>query len=323
MRESEQGREGTPGLAAVSPVVSPGASSGPGEYASVAGAVAGILPAGGRVLGPASAVGGAAESLASPLPRAERATTRPAGADFGRANDVSADRGIRKTVEHANASLGSPGAVLVRPLMYDELGRLERAGQARSGPGRLPPSVRGKATQLGWVELMQRFELDTFFTMTFSDRYAVEHFIRTNTSALNNFERWVKNTGLPGNYFVAPEPHLCRDSPHLHGLLQAGSLPRRVLWADWFADRGRARLDPPRSDAAAIYCAKYAIKEGDSDGFRFRFLNPAQAVRLERKAGRSPYGMVRLRSVQSLCEPLGFPPAGVPPAGVAHPICDL
>jgi hypothetical protein len=161
----------------------------------------------------------------------------------------------------------------------DAIADLTERGMRRRRPDPLPRSVAGVASQLGWVELMQRFELDTFFTMTFSDQYADDHYIRTNTSALNNFERWVKHTSLPGNYFVAPEPHLCRDSPHLHGLLQAGSMPRRVLWADWFSERGRARLDPPRSDAAATYCAKYAIKEGDTDGFRFRFLNPAQAAR--------------------------------------------
>jgi len=181
------------------------------------------------------------------------------------------------------ASQGGPVSRL--HLDVDAIAGLAERGLRRRRPDPLPRSVGGVASQLGWVELMQRFELDTFFTMTFSDEYAGDHYIRTNTSALNNFERWVKNTGLPGNYFVAPEPHLCRDSPHLHGLLQAGSMPRRVLWADWFAERGRARLDAPRSDAAATYCAKYAVKEGDTDGFRFRFLNPAQAARLERKGG--------------------------------------
>jgi len=127
-----------------------------------------------------------------------------------------------------------------------------------------------------WGSFLTRFPLDTFFTCTFSDEYAVEHHVYSATSALNNFERFLRDAGVPGQYFVAAESHYCRDVPHLHGLLESRGLPLRNLWGAWFVTRGRSRFEPPRSDAARIYCTKYAVKDINADSLRFRLGEPAR-----------------------------------------------
>lgn len=136
------------------------------------------------------------------------------------------------------------------------------------------PASRGRgghaqAVRDNWAAFLGSFPLDTFFTLTFSPEYAEKHFVYSHTSALNQFQRWVKEIGYPGQYFVASEEHFDRDTPHLHGLMQSLDVPLRNYWFDWFKDRGRAKLEPPRSDAAAIYCAKYCLKDRDSDSYRF------------------------------------------------------
>lgn len=166
--------------------------------------------------------------------------------------------------------------VLSRQASAEELEALASAAARASNIPPLPRSTAHAGLRDEWARFLGRFPLDTFFTLTFCDRYAAAHCVYSNTSALNNFERWVDDTGFPGQYFVAAEPHFDRDVPHLHGLLESRGLPLPNLWASWFAERGRGRLEPPRTDAAAYYCTKYLLKEANADTVRFRLsCNPS------------------------------------------------
>lgn len=138
--------------------------------------------------------------------------------------------------------------------------------------------------QEGWGEFLcrQEYKLDVFFTLTFSDDYAKEHFVYSPVSALNVFERWIAAMDFPGNYYVAAEPHWERDVPHLHGLLSSSGLRRKTLWADWFREKGRAKFEEPRSDAAFLYAAKYAAKRDAAewpDSWRLRLVPLGRAHR--------------------------------------------
>ena len=160
--------------------------------------------------------------------------------------------------------------VRVGRLDESELLDLSRRCQARALPQGLRRPVREDAVRAGWVEFLSRYPLDVFFTCTFSDQYAEAHKVYNNTSALNDFERWMKHAGLRNQYFVASEPHFCRAVPHLHGLMESRGLPLQNLWEGWFRTRGRGRFEAPRSDAASYYCSKYSLKEANPDTIRFR-----------------------------------------------------
>lgn len=136
-----------------------------------------------------------------------------------------------------------------------------------------------------WAEFLGRYPLDVFFTCTFSDDYANEHYVYSHTSALNNFERFLNTLNYGGQFFVAAEGHRDRAVPHLHGLMQAATVQQSclrpdlelsagdaltTLWGAWFAERGRCRFESPRSDAVNLYCVKYALKDRNADEVRFR-----------------------------------------------------
>jgi hypothetical protein len=151
----------------------------------------------------------------------------------------------------------------------DELASLLADSRRRATPAALPRSIQSTGVRDGYAEFLGRFPLDTFFTLTFTDAYAQEHFVYSPTSALNNLERWFKDIGYKGQWFAAAEPHFDRDVPHLHGLMESRGLPLATFWGEWFASRGRARFEDPRSDAATIYCSKYALKDYAGDSLRF------------------------------------------------------
>jgi hypothetical protein len=146
--------------------------------------------------------------------------------------------------------------------------------------------VAGSVYRDAYAEWLGSFPLDTFFTLTYSDDYAKDHYVYSPTSALNDFERFLKAADFPGMFFAASEWHFDRDVPHLHGLLESRGLPLSNLWASWFTTRGRATFEPPRTDAAAYYCTKYALKDLAADSLRFR---------LERTMRRSSSGIWRPR----------------------------
>lgn len=156
---------------------------------------------------------------------------------------------------------------------------LKAAGRVLTG-GEL-----SKVLQSEWAGFLGRFPLDTFFTLTYSDKYAAEHKLYAMTSALNDFERWIAEMDYPGQYFVAAEPHFDRDVPHLHGLLDSRGMPLSNFWASWFAKRGRAKVEVPRSDAARYYCSKYSMKEANPDTVRFRLWKQTRRERRESNAG--------------------------------------
>lgn len=168
----------------------------------------------------------------------------------------------------------------------DELANLEARCEARRRPTSPPPAIAGSAIREATAEWLGSFPLDTFFTLTYADDYARDHYIYSPTSALNDFERFLKAADFPGMFFAASEWHFSRDVPHLHGLLESRGLPLHNLWAAWFTTRGRASFEPPRSDAAAYYCSKYSLKDADADSLRFR---------LERTMRKSASGLWRPR----------------------------
>lgn len=146
---------------------------------------------------------------------------------------------------------------------------------------------RGLELHEAWSELLvARLPNAAFFTGTFSDDYAERHCIYSHESALNNAERWISKAVPTARYFLAAEDHWERDTPHLHGLVVAPNLPLRVLWESWFQSRGRCRFEVPRSEAAAAYCAKYALTDS-SDSYRFR-LRHAHPERRPRALRGSP-----------------------------------
>jgi len=144
-----------------------------------------------------------------------------------------------------------------------------------------PPaqSLKSSALRDEWASFLGRFPLDTFFTCTYSDDYAKEHKLYALTSALNDFQRWVKGMGYDGQYFVAAESTCNRDVPHLHGLMESKGLPLTNLWSSWYNSRGRASFEPPRADAAKYYCTKYTLKESESDTIRMNLQNARAATR--------------------------------------------
>lgn len=152
----------------------------------------------------------------------------------------------------------------------DEVCNLEARCALRRSSVPLPPAVSGAAVRAATAEWLASFRLDTFFTLTYADVYARDHYIYSPTSALNDFERFLKAADFPGQYFVAAEWHSCRDVPHLHGLLESRGLPLSNLWGAWFTTRGRCSFEPPRSDAAVFYCSKYTLKDSAADSLRFR-----------------------------------------------------
>jgi hypothetical protein len=160
-----------------------------------------------------------------------------------------------------------------------ELASREAAVGRRPVPDRPVRSVRSNQVIDGYAEFFARYPLDVMFGLTFSDEYARAHKIYTPTSALNNLERWFKEIGYTGQWFAAPEPHFFRDVPHLHGLMESRGVPLDLFWGEWFKERGRARFEPPRSDAAIVYCAKYALKDYKGDAFRFNLRFRTRAER--------------------------------------------
>ncbi len=166
--------------------------------------------------------------------------------------------------------LGRPGPIRVFRALPDELVSLERRCEARRGSFKLPQSGRTRDLRDDWAAFLGEFDLDVVFTLTFSDDYARDHYIYSPTSALNDFERFLRDIDNAGDYLACAEPHFDRDVPHLHGLMESKDLPLVNLWREWFRTRGRARFEPPRSDACRYYCTKYALKERDPDVIRFR-----------------------------------------------------
>jgi hypothetical protein len=156
-----------------------------------------------------------------------------------------------------------------RILLPAEIASREAASRRQLIPTRLPASERDQSVQDGYAEFLGRFPLDVFFTCTFTDQYARDHFVYSPTSALNSLERWFKEIGYKGQWFAAAEPHFDRDVPHLHGLMESRGVPLKLFWGEWFRSRGRARFEPPRSDAAIVYCAKYTLKDYAADSLRF------------------------------------------------------
>jgi hypothetical protein len=167
----------------------------------------------------------------------------------------------------------------------DERARLQAAAGGPPAATNLPRAVRSTAVRDGYAEFLARFPLDVFFTLTFTDAYAQEHFVYSPTSALNNLERWFQDIGYKGQWFAAAEPHFDRDVPHLHGLMESRGLPLATFWGEWFASRGRARFEDPRSDAAAIYCSKYALKDYAGDSLRFDLRFRSRRERKSEPAG--------------------------------------
>jgi len=141
------------------------------------------------------------------------------------------------------------------------------------------------AVQGAWAEFLGEFPLDTFFTLTYSDEYGDAHCVKSHTSALNDFERWLRELDIHPQYFVAAEPHFCRDIPHLHGLMASGGLDLSHYWASWFRTRGRGRFEEPRTDAVALYCSKYALKQANADTVRFHLERTSSRAHRARLSG--------------------------------------
>jgi hypothetical protein len=152
----------------------------------------------------------------------------------------------------------------------EELRLLELRLLGRRRPDPLPQRRWKSDLRDEWAGFLEGFGLDVVFTLTFTDDYARAHFVYSPTSALNDFERFLKLIDYQGQYLACAEPHFDRDVPHLHGLMESKGLPLVNFWREWFTTRGRARFEPPRSDASRYYCTKYALKERDSDLIRFR-----------------------------------------------------
>ena len=64
------------------------------------------------------------------------------------------------------------------------------------------------------------------------------------------------------SYFYAIEQNPSRDGHHVHAIwCDCEHSKRRDIWRDWFAQYGRARIEPVRGqDDVALYVAKYVTK---------------------------------------------------------------
>ena len=112
----------------------------------------------------------------------------------------------------------------------------------------------------GWVEFLDRFAWQGFWTLTFEEDYSV-------AAARKAFTKWASR-------FTVSEPDALSfigfieygtripQVPHIHALTRNEKCARRAMWSYWFPHYGRAQSrawDPSRG--GRFYLAKYCTKE--------------------------------------------------------------
>jgi len=124
-----------------------------------------------------------------------------------------------------------------------------------------------RAAWISW--LAPRFPVGAaYFTGTYSDDYGLPHGLMLARNVHHDFRKFLVERGLTGHEFLnGVEQHLYRDVLHLHAIIGGDftDLDRRLLKAEWEAQRGYARVLPVL-DGCASYVTKYALK-GSTENF--------------------------------------------------------
>jgi len=122
-----------------------------------------------------------------------------------------------------------------------------------------------------WGEWLARaWDWEVFATLTFADpKDRVGHTSVGWGLSDRLYREWTDRLQerLPlgdSLYWVrAREPHQMRNSTHFHALIGGvGNLSRRLMWEDWKARNGMARVEPVSTKGATFYVAKYVNKTG-------------------------------------------------------------
>lgn len=121
-----------------------------------------------------------------------------------------------------------------------------------------------------WIAwLAPRFpQGSAYFTGTYQDDYGRDHGLMLARNVHHDFRRFLVDRGLMATEFInGVEQHKYRDILHCHAIIQGDftDLDRRLLKAEWEAQRGYARVLPVL-DGCASYVTKYALK-GDTEHF--------------------------------------------------------
>lgn len=132
-----------------------------------------------------------------------------------------------------------------------------------------------------------------YFTGTYSDEYGFPHGLMLARNVHADFRRFLNRHGYSDNeYIIGVEKHQYRDILHLHAIIGGDfdDIERRLLKAQWQAERGHARALPVL-DGCASYITKYALK-GDTECFEWnlrdtdRLLVPTTVTEHLRAAGQ-------------------------------------
>lgn len=129
---------------------------------------------------------------------------------------------------------------------------------------------RASTPREAWIRwLAPRFPGGSaYFTGTYSDEYGYPHGLTLARNVHHDFRRFLVERELMGHAFInGVEQHRYRDVLHLHAIIAGDftDLDRRLLAAEWSADRGHARVLPVL-DGCASYVTKYALK-GSTESF--------------------------------------------------------
>lgn len=109
-----------------------------------------------------------------------------------------------------------------------------------------------------------------YFTGTYGDEYGLPNGLMLARNVHHDFRRFLVERGLTDREFInGVEQHKYRDGNvlHCHAIIGGdfSDLDRRLLKAEWQADRGFCRVLPVL-DGCASYVTKYALK-GDTEHF--------------------------------------------------------